>query len=72
MESGFMDMYRRLCSAALQIEAANKVIQYYATGKVKDKQEDEDGELVDYEYPAANDTAPALEYLKKYGVKNER
>lgn len=71
MESGFMDMYMRLCNAALQIEAANKVIQYYATGKVKDKREDEDGELVDYEYPAANDTAPALEYLKKYGVKND-
>ena len=71
METDCVDIYASLCAALLQIQEANKVIQYYATGKVKDKQEDEDGELVDYEYPAANDTAPALEYLKKYGVKND-
>ena len=72
METDCVDIYASLCAAALQLEEAKKVIQYYATGSVKDKREDEDGELVDYEYPAANDPDPALEYLKKYEVKNER
>ena len=71
METDCVDIYANLCAAVVQLEEAKKVIEYYAFGNVKDKHEDENGELVDYEYPAANDPDTAFEYLKKYYTQDK-
>ena len=71
METDCVDIYASLCAALLQLEEANKVIKHYAFENVKSVEQWGSEEPREIEYPAANDPAPALEYLKKYGVKND-